>query len=118
MLQGNRSNALLQLPMNRLFTVLACTVSVVSVSPISVAGETTKNDSAMELARQEQNPLARFIRLQVEDNVPFGFGPDNDALNFLRLQPTSLRSERRLGPHHMGHNTNCSPGPGQNPRTD
>lgn len=74
--------------MNRLCTVLACTVSVVSVSAISVAGETTKNDSAMELARQEQNPLARFIRLQVEDNVQFGFGPDNDALNFLRLQPT------------------------------
>jgi hypothetical protein len=40
-----------------------------------------------ELAKQDQNPLARFIRVQIEDNAQFGFGPDNQLLNVLRIQP-------------------------------
>jgi len=51
------------------------------------ADEAIANDALAELARQEQNPLARLVRLQVEDNAQFGFGPDNDVLNFLRVQP-------------------------------
>ena len=44
-------------------------------------------DSATELAKAEQNPLTRFVRVQVEDNAQFGFGPEHDVLNFLRIQP-------------------------------
>ena len=73
--------------MNRLFTALAWIVFMVSVSPVSVAGETINNDSAMDLAKQEQNPLTRFYTLRFEDNAQFGFGPDNDVLNFFRIQP-------------------------------
>lgn len=44
-------------------------------------------DGATELAKLDQNPLTRFNRLQFEDNAQFGFGPDHDVLNFLRIQP-------------------------------
>jgi hypothetical protein len=67
--------------------IVVCSLLVLALSTAVAAEETTKNYSAMELARQEQNPLARFSRLQFEDNVQFGFGPDNEALNFLRIQP-------------------------------
>jgi hypothetical protein len=40
-----------------------------------------------ELAKQDQNPLVRFVRIQIEDNVHFGFGPDRQPLNALRIQP-------------------------------
>ena len=41
-----------------------------------------------ELAKQEQSPLSRLVRLQMENNVQFGFGPDDELINFLRLQPS------------------------------
>jgi hypothetical protein len=52
-----------------------------------VAKVAVANDTLKQLAKQEQNPLARLIRLQFEDNAQFGFGPDNELLNFLRIQP-------------------------------
>lgn len=55
---------------------------------LAVAAEGAgEKDIMTELAKQEQNPLARLIRLQLEDNAQFGFGPDNEVLNFLRVQP-------------------------------
>lgn len=70
-----------------LFTQLAWIVFMMSVNQLSEAGETTNDHSHMELVRQYQNPLARFTRVQIEDNAQFGFGPDNEVLNFFRLQP-------------------------------
>jgi len=64
--------------------VLACLLVLNSAVAAEGAGE--KADLA-ELAKQEQNPLARLIRVQLEDNAQFGFGPDNEVLNFLRIQP-------------------------------
>ena len=69
------------------FTVLAWIMFIVSVSTVSVAAETIKNDSVLDLAQQEQNPLTRFYTLRFEDNAQFGFGPDNEILNFFRIQP-------------------------------
>jgi hypothetical protein len=40
-----------------------------------------------DLAKEEQSPLARFTRVQIEDNAQFGFGPDGELLNVLRFQP-------------------------------
>lgn len=51
------------------------------------AGEPDEKDAMTALAKQEQNPLARLFRVQFEDNAQFGFGPDNQVLNFLRIQP-------------------------------
>jgi hypothetical protein len=51
------------------------------------ADEARSPDIATELAKQDQNPIARILRVQIEDNAQFGFGPDNGVLNFLRFQP-------------------------------
>lgn len=50
-------------------------------------GYVSAQNGATELAKQDQNPLARFNRVQIEENAQFGFGPDNDVLNYLRIQP-------------------------------
>lgn len=44
-------------------------------------------ESPTDLAVQDQNPLTRYYVLRFEDNVQFGFGPDNEAINFFRIQP-------------------------------
>jgi hypothetical protein len=63
---------------------LACWLVLNSAVAAEGAGE---KDALAELAKQEQNPLARLIRVQFEDNAQFGFGPNNEVLNFLRIQP-------------------------------
>ncbi|MGH7473678.1 MAG: neuromedin U [Candidatus Methylomirabilales bacterium] len=71
--------------MARLTTLALASLLVLnSTFAAEAAGE---KDALTELAKQEQNPLARIIRLQLEDNAQFGFGPDNQVLNFLRIQP-------------------------------
>jgi hypothetical protein len=57
------------------------------LNPAFAAEGAEEKDALTELAKQEQNPLARIIRVQFEDNAQFGFGPDNELLNFLRIQP-------------------------------
>ncbi len=47
----------------------------------------TVQERAAELAKQEQNPFTRFLRVQLEENAQFGFGPNGDVLNILRIQP-------------------------------
>jgi len=73
--------------MNHLFVIPAWMVFLMCASQLSVAGEVIHNHSHIELVRQYQNPLARYTRVQIEDNAQFGFGPDNEVLNFFRLQP-------------------------------
>ena len=67
-------------------TTLALASLLVLNSAVAADGAGEK-DALTELAKQEQNPLARLIRLQLEDNAQFGFGPDDELLNFLRIQP-------------------------------
>lgn len=45
------------------------------------------DDRALELAVEDLNPLTRMYVMRFEDNVQFGFGPDNEPLNFFRIQP-------------------------------
>jgi hypothetical protein len=52
------------------------------------AEDEEKPKDATELAELDENPVARLIRLQLEDNIQFGFGPSNGTLNFLRIEPT------------------------------
>src|SRR3972149_6940625 len=61
--------------------------SLLVLNPAFAAEGAGEKDALAELAKQEQNPLARVIRVQFEDNAQFGFGPDNEVLNFLRIQP-------------------------------
>ena len=52
--------------------------------PVSADGG---NSTSIDLAREDQNPLTRFYTVRFEDNAQFGFGPDNEVLNFFRIQP-------------------------------
>jgi hypothetical protein len=70
-----------------LLTTLALT-GLLALNPAFAQDDAKSKNAATELAKQDQNPIARVIRVQIEDNVQFGFGPDNGVLNFLRIQPT------------------------------
>jgi hypothetical protein len=37
--------------------------------------------------RWHSSLLARLVRVQFEDNAQLGFGPDDEVLNFFRIQP-------------------------------
>ncbi|MCE9625316.1 MAG: neuromedin U, partial [Deltaproteobacteria bacterium] len=67
-------------------TILAL-LGLLSLNTAFGADETSASLTATELAKEDQNPIARIMRVQIEDNVQFGFGPNNGVLNFLRLQP-------------------------------
>lgn len=76
-------------PANRLRTVIAI-VSVAGIAhglPATVQAADDPSVSASTLARQDQNPLTRFYVMRFEDNAQFGFGPDDEVLNFFRIQP-------------------------------
>jgi len=63
---------------------------------VSVFADSNNNNMVMELEREDQNPLSRFAKVQFEDNAQFGFGPDNEVLNFFRVQPVM--------PFHLNQN--------------
>jgi hypothetical protein len=68
-------------------TVLVGITFALVLNSVFAAEEVVNNSATMMLAKQEQNPLARFYSLRFEDNAHFGFGPDNDVQNFFRIQP-------------------------------
>ncbi len=61
--------------------VRACMATLITLGWLGARADTT------ELAREEQNPITRFYVMRFEDNAQFGFGPDNEVLNFFRIQP-------------------------------
>ncbi len=71
--------------MNQLRAVLAGFTAgfILSATPVAAAADET----ASALAVEDQNPLTRYYVLRFEDNVQFGFGPDDEAINFFRIQP-------------------------------
>ena len=44
-------------------------------------------DRVAELARAAQNPVASMISLPFQNNTDFNFGPDDETLNVLNIQP-------------------------------
>jgi hypothetical protein len=67
--------------------VLAGIAAALLLDSTLVQAEPDKDPSAAELAKEDQNPITRFYVMRFEDNVQFGFGPDDEALNFFRIQP-------------------------------
>jgi hypothetical protein len=55
--------------------------------PALVEAEPGRDPSDAELAREDQSPITRFYVMRFEDNLQLGFGPDDEALNFFRIQP-------------------------------
>jgi hypothetical protein len=52
-----------------------------------------------ELAKKVQNPIASLISVPFQDNINFGYGPDNEVQNVLNIQPVipfSLSSDWNL----------------------
>lgn len=74
--------------MNQLDRVLACVGLLLLAANLSAAEpDAGAGDSARVLAAEDLNPLARMYVMRFEDNVQFGFGPDDEPLNFFRIQP-------------------------------
>jgi hypothetical protein len=68
--------------------VLACVGCLLLAAPLPAAEPAAgAGDSAHALAVEDLNPLTRMYVMRFEDNVQFGFGPDNEPLNFFRIQP-------------------------------
>ncbi|MGH8120479.1 MAG: neuromedin U [Gammaproteobacteria bacterium] len=73
--------------MNRLCLMLAgITIALVPGAVYTVAAA-EENNASVQIAKEDQNPLTRFYTVRFEDNAQFGFGPDNEVLNFFRIQP-------------------------------
>jgi hypothetical protein len=52
-----------------------------------VQAEAGNGPSVAELAKEDQNPITRLYVMRFEDNAQMGFGPDNQVVNFFRIQP-------------------------------
>ena len=68
-------------------TMLSLACWLVPSLALAADGAAEEKDAMTELAKHEQKPLARVIRIRFEDNAQFRFGPNNQALSFLRIQP-------------------------------
>ena len=73
--------------MTHIQTTLIGITFALFLNPVFATEEVVNNNSTITLAKQDQNPLARFYSLRFEDNAQFGFGPDDKLLNFFRIQP-------------------------------
>lgn len=62
-------------------------IAALFVAAQPALGAEEKDLSEIELAKQDQNPITRFYVMRFEDNVQLGFGPDDEPINFFRLQP-------------------------------
>ena len=74
--------------MTHLKSALAVVGCLLLAGP-SAAADTASEPGgrALDLAVEDLNPLTRMYVMRFEDNVQFGFGPDDEPLNFFRIQP-------------------------------
>ena len=69
--------------MKKKLTLLAlCLVTVLTAVPVWAAEQ-----SAEELAKAAQNPIANMISLPFQNNTNFNVGPENGTQNILNIQP-------------------------------
>lgn len=73
--------------MDRIRIALALLSAALLLAATPVAAEAAQDLSETELAKQDQNPITRFYVMRFEDNVQLGFGPDDEPINFFRIQP-------------------------------
>ena len=75
--------------MTHLKSALVVVVGCLLLAGPSAAADTASEPGgrALDLAVEDLNPLTRMYVMRFEDNVQFGFGPDDEPLNFFRIQP-------------------------------
>jgi hypothetical protein len=68
---------------------MAATAAILAVSGTALAQEPQANmqGSAEALARAAQNPIAAMISVPFQNNVNFGYGPNEHIQNVLNIQP-------------------------------
>ena len=67
----------------KLMLTMLCLVGVLMAVPLWAAEE----ESHAELAKKLQNPVADLISVPFQNNVNFGYGPNNNTQNILNIQP-------------------------------
>ena len=64
---------------------------------LALAAPVTVQDSADDLAKKSQNPLANMIALPLQNNTNFGAGPEGETTtNDLNIQPVIPAGLRKL----------------------
>ena len=74
-----------------------CLAGIVAATPLW--SQEKKEISAEELAKKSQNPVEPMISVPFQNNVNFGYGPNNNTQNLLNIQPVipiSLSKELNL----------------------
>lgn len=79
---GSRSLCRIVLSGASLAIVLAA-LGACTVPRVAAANEV----STVDLMREDQNPITRFYVMRFEDNAQLGFGPDDEVVNYFRIQP-------------------------------
>jgi hypothetical protein len=68
---------------SKLMLTTLCLVGVLMAVPLWAAEE----ESHADLAKKLQNPVADLISIPFQDNINFGYGPNNNTQNILNIQP-------------------------------
>lgn len=63
------------------------TAIVMALTVLWVLPALAQQQSAEELAKKAQNPVANLISLPLQNNTSFGIGPQNQTQNVLNIQP-------------------------------
>jgi hypothetical protein len=67
----------------KLLLTLACMVVILCAAPLWAAEE----ESATELAKKAQNPVADMMSFPFQNNMNFGYGPNDGMQNVMNFQP-------------------------------
>jgi hypothetical protein len=67
----------------KLILAATCVAAILLATPLWAAEE----ESNSELAKKLQNPIADLISIPFQNNVNFGYGPNDNTQNILNIQP-------------------------------
>lgn len=68
-------------------SALAIVGGALLAAGLAFAPAASAQESTEALAKAAQNPVAAMISLPFQNNINFGYGPDNDIQNILNIQP-------------------------------
>src|SRR5262245_24923135 len=71
----------------RVTVPMLCLITVLMTVPLGAAEESQTEDSATELAKKTQNPVADLISVPFQNNFNFSAGPNDATIYVLNVQP-------------------------------